>query len=448
MRGLLSQATCPATREWHARQPRALIGQSLKAALSGSRFLRDVGVLTGGTVFAQGLAVIALPILTRLYSPSDFNLLAVYSSLIGLMGVAASLRFNVAVALPERDEIAMDLLRLAMLSSSALAVLVGIMVFLMPDRLIDLLGNPGFEPYLWMVPVGLFLASAYDAAQYWSTRKKQFVLITKTRVTRAVGGIGCQVGLSGVAPSAWGLIFGQMVYGGLGLLGILGSIWRHDRDFFRRFNPARLLRTARDYRRYPLISVPEALLNTTANELPVILIAAAAVGPEAGFLMLALRVLGLPMAMVGSSVGQVFLAEAPTRLLDGTIRSFTRETMWRLAKAGALPLLLIGVTAPVILPIVFGSEWTRTGELVAWLTPWFMFQFVSSPVSMVLHVTGHLFTAMCIQLCGVLLRIGGVVLALQFAPSVVTEVFAVLSALFYASIIPVILWALQRVDVR
>jgi O-antigen/teichoic acid export membrane protein len=143
-----------------------LIGQSLKAALSGSRFLRDVGVLTGGTVLAQGLAVIALPILTQLYSPSDFNRLAVYSSLIGLMGVAASLRFNVAVALPERDENAMDLLRLAMLSSSALAVLVGIVVFLMPDRALDLLGNPGFEPYLWMVPVGLFLASAYGAVQY------------------------------------------------------------------------------------------------------------------------------------------------------------------------------------------------------------------------------------------------------------------------------------------
>lgn len=399
-------------------------------------------------MFAQGLAVIAMPILTRLYSPADFNLLAIYTSLIGLMAVAASLRFNVAIALPERDDIAMDLLRLAMLSTSMFALVVGILVCVMPGKLVVILGNPGFEPYLWMVPVGLFLASGYDAAQYWSTRKKQFLLITKTRVTRAVGGVGCQFGLSGASPSAWGLIFGQMVYGGLGLVGILASIWRHDGGLFRRSDGARLLQTARDYRRYPLVSVPEALLNTAANELPVILIAAAAAGPEAGFLMLALRVLGLPMAMVGSSVAQVFLAEAPSRLLDGTIQSFTRETMWRLAKAGALPLLLIGTSAPAVLPIVFGSEWSRTGELVAWLTPWFMFQFVSSPVSMVLHVTGHLFTAMCIQLFGLVLRVGGVVLALKFAPAAVTEVFAVLSALFYASIIPVILAALRRAVVH
>jgi O-antigen/teichoic acid export membrane protein len=405
-------------------------------------------VLTGGTFFAQGLAVIALPVLTRLYSPSDFNLLAIYSSLIGLMAVAASLRFNVAVALPERDEVAMDLLRLSMLSAAVLATLVGIVVWLIPGKLVEMLGSPGFEPYLWMLPVGLFLASAYDAAQYWATRRKQFVLITKTRLTRAVGGVGCQLSLSGVTPSAWGLIFGQMVYGGLGLVGILASIWRQEGALFRRLDTARLVQTAKDYRRYPLVSVPEALMNTAANELPVILIATAAVGPEAGFLMLSLRVLGLPMALVGSSVGQVFLAEAPSRFLDGTIQSFTQKTMWRLAKVGAVPLLLIGAAAPAILPIVFGSEWSRTGELVAWLTPWFVFQFVSSPVSMVLHVTGQLLTAMCIQLFGLILRVGGVVLALRFSPAAVTEVFAVLSAVFYASIIPIILWRLHRASGR
>ena len=77
-----------------------------------------------------------------------------------------------------------------------------------------------------------------------------------------------------------------------------------------------------------------------------------------------------------------------------------------------------------------------------------MLQSVSSPVSMVLHVTDHLTTVMSIQPGGVLLRVGGIVLTLRFAASAVTEVFAVLSALFYVSIIPVILWALRRADVR
>lgn len=419
-----------------------MIIKSIRKAVRKNRFLKDVGVLTSGTLVAQGLAVLALPLLTRLYSPEDFDLLAIYTSLLGMLAVAASLRFNIAVALPEREEIAMDLLKLALFSSSALSLLVAAIVGLYPDMVTSWLGRADFHAYLWMVPLGLFLASGYDSVQYWATRQRRFALITKTRISRAVGGVGSQVGFSGVVPSAWGLIFGQMLYGGLGLVGLFVSIWRNDRRQLLQFDFRRLSRTAREYRRYPFVSVPEAIMNTAANELPIILIAAAAAGPEAGFLMLALRVLGLPMAMIGSSVSQVFLAEAPARQLDGTLRAFTIETMCRLGKIGSAPLLVVGVLAPVLVPTLFGAQWSRTGELISWLTPWFIFQFVSSPVSVVLHVIGKLPTAMFIQVVGAIVRIGGVMWALDTVPGQVAEVYAILSALFYATIIPVILRAL------
>jgi hypothetical protein len=57
-------------------------------------------------------------------------------------------------------------------------------------------------------------------------------------------------------------------------------------------------------------------------------------------------------------------------------------------------------------------------------------------------------TAMCIQIFGRLVRVGKSVLALRFAPAAVTELFAVLNGIFFASIIPVILWGLRRAAVR
>ena len=47
--------------------------------------MRKVSVLAMGTVFAQGLAVIALPVLTRIYEPEDFNILAVYVAVLGVL---------------------------------------------------------------------------------------------------------------------------------------------------------------------------------------------------------------------------------------------------------------------------------------------------------------------------------------------------------------------------
>ncbi|MFH4122330.1 translocase, partial [Acinetobacter baumannii] len=60
-------------------------------------FLKAVSVLVGGTAFAQGLAIIALPFITRLYSPSDFSIFAVYASILGILTVASCLRFEIAI---------------------------------------------------------------------------------------------------------------------------------------------------------------------------------------------------------------------------------------------------------------------------------------------------------------------------------------------------------------
>lgn len=405
--------------------------QALVQLLPAGSFARNVGVLTGGTAFAQGLAVLALPVLTRLYSPEDFALLAVYVAIIGIAGVVAGLRYNIAIPLPEDDADGMALLAAALASTAAISALLALPVLLAPAETAALLGQPGLEPYLWMVPAGVLLASAYNALQYWASRKQRFGLVTRTRMTRAVGGIGTQAGIGAVAASPFGLIFGHMLYGGLGVASLLRNLLRQDRPVLARVSAARIAGQARVFRRFPIFSVPEALFNTAGVQLPVILIAAIAAGPEAGFLMLAMRVMGLPMALIGSSVSQVFIAAAPAKLRDGTLAAFTRRTMWTLFRTGAPPIVAVGVLSPMLFPLVFGEEWARAGWLVAWMTPWFVLQFVASPVSVVLHVTGRVSLAMTLQALGLVLRVGAVLAMAAFAPGWMVEVYALSGAVFY-----------------
>ncbi|MFB9149857.1 lipopolysaccharide biosynthesis protein [Roseovarius ramblicola] len=414
-----------------------MIRAALARWLPAGSFARNVGVLTGGTAFAQGLAVLALPLLTRLYSPEDFALLAVYVAIIGIATVVSCLRYNIAIPLPEDDADGMALLAVALIAATVISGLLAVPVLLAPARTAALLGQPGLAPYLWMVPLGVFLASAYNALQYWASRNKRFGLVTRTRMTRAVGGIGTQAAIGAAAPSPLGLLFGHMLYGGLGVIGLARDLWRRDRPILRRTDGARIVGIASVFRRFPMWSVPEALFNTAGVQVPVILIAAAAAGPEAGFLMLAMRVMGLPMGLVGSSVSQVFLAEAPARLRDGTLAAFTRSTMWTLFRTGAPPLVAVGALSPLLFPLVFGAEWARAGWLVAWMTPWFVLQFVASPVSMVLHVTGRVALAMGLQALGLLLRVGPVLAVATVAPDRLSEVYALTGAVFYGGY----LWA-------
>jgi O-antigen/teichoic acid export membrane protein len=84
------------------------------AALARNRLVRSVGVLVGGTAFAHAITAATLPIVTRLYTPADFSVLAVFASLLSIVSVAACLRFDVAIPIPEHDAEAVNLLALAL----------------------------------------------------------------------------------------------------------------------------------------------------------------------------------------------------------------------------------------------------------------------------------------------------------------------------------------------
>ncbi len=69
--------------------------------LPRSGFARSVSILAGGAALAQAAAIATSPILTRIYKPADFGALQVFISLMGLVLVAASGRYEVALLLPD-----------------------------------------------------------------------------------------------------------------------------------------------------------------------------------------------------------------------------------------------------------------------------------------------------------------------------------------------------------
>ena len=71
--------------------------------LPAAGFARSTMTLASGTAIAQLLLVLAMPVLTRLYTPADYGALAVYSSTLTVLLVLASLRYEVAIPLPENE---------------------------------------------------------------------------------------------------------------------------------------------------------------------------------------------------------------------------------------------------------------------------------------------------------------------------------------------------------
>ena len=77
-----------------------------------SSFSRNVATLASGTIIAQAIPVAISPILTRLYTPDDFGILALLMSIVAVFSSVVTAKYDLALLLPKKDDEALKVLML------------------------------------------------------------------------------------------------------------------------------------------------------------------------------------------------------------------------------------------------------------------------------------------------------------------------------------------------
>ena len=395
--------------------------------LRGGVFGRSVTILAGGTSIAQALALLALPFLTRIYTPDDFGLLGSFAALLSMVSIIAALRYEVAIPLPEEDSSAFNLVVLSMLCvafiSCITAVVVGALYFLPSIGPI----NSDLKSVLWLLPVGVALTGLYSTFQYWAVRKKAYSHISRTRIEQSVGGIVTQIVLGLLGVGGVGLVFGQVVINAAGFFGLFRRAFKEASLEIKKISRITLKESAYKYRRFPFYSSIESFSNLAGFQLPLIFIAFYAGERELGFLLLIIRVLQGPMSLVGGAITQVYYGHAAEKAHLGELVVFTRQVLLKLFLIGVLPMLGIALLSPFLTPIIFGANWARAGDLAVIMVPSFFLQFMSAPVSTALYILDKQVVAMFFQIFGFAFRLCSVLLFTDYA----VIAYAASSAIFY-----------------
>jgi O-antigen/teichoic acid export membrane protein len=383
--------------------------------------------------------ILALPVLTRLYTPEEFGFLGVFASALAIIGVVACLRFEIAIPIPTRVGDAANLLALSLLATVLIAAVATIAATMLSQKIISATGADALLDYIWLWAVGILLFGWYNGFQYWATRKKRFKSIAKSKIYQGLGGVVSQVGFGvlGVAPA--GLLIGYVINISAGVVSLGREAIRQDWRELGLISISRMRDAFFEYQRFPKYSSLEALLNGIGMQFPMILVAALAGVAEAGFLLLVMRIVGTPMGMIGASVGQVYLSRAPDAHRSGTVDVLTLDVLVKLIKSGIGPLVFLGIISEPAFVLLFGDAWGRAGEMLPWLMPWFVLQFLSSPISPIMQVMGLQKAMAGIVFLGLLLRIGGVILGIEIAPSRVSEFLGLGAMIYYAVLFSVVL---------
>lgn len=347
--------------------------------------LKSVAVVLRGSIAAQLIAILVLPILTRTLSSEAFGEVQLFQAILAVLLVVVTLRFDVALLNAEEGDEARAVLRLCLLANFLVAGLVAVAI-----AAAMLLHWPAFAmrvPFsLWLLPIGLLIAGIGQSFTYLATRQADFAPSSNSKIMQSVGYAATALGIGATAPSSITLILADIA-GRVAQTAFLG-FWaiRRAADLFRSVPRQKIMAAAIRYREFPLVSIPGGLLNAAGSALAPLLVFVIYGAATTGQFGIADRSLGLPVGLVVLATSQVYSAQFSRawRARSGDIRRQFWQLIGVMFALGIVPFAVVMAIGPTLFAFVFGAQWETAGQYARIMAPVYLAAFTMGPVNMTL----------------------------------------------------------------
>ncbi len=347
-----------------------------------SEFSRNVLTLMTGTSIAQAIPIAITPILTRIYTPEDFGVFALYMSVATLISVVATGGYEHAIMLPEKDEDAINIVVISIIISFLISFITFLIVWIFNSEITLFLGNFEISNWLYLIPITVLLTGIYQSFNYLSSRKKQYKRLSTNRIIQSTTTASANIGMGFGGFGGSGLIVGGVIGQGVATA-ILGKMTlREDRDIFRVISKSKIVILLKRYIDFLKFSTFSSLLNSLSFNLFSILLSKVFSVSLLGFYSLVYRVLTLPSTLVGNSISQVYFQEATRqKRVYGNNKSIFIATLKKLFIISSLIYFPMYFYIEDLITFVFGSDWYISGEIAYILIPLMFIRFISSILS-------------------------------------------------------------------
>jgi len=353
-------------------------------------FLKNVLVIATGTAGGQFVLLITSPFLTRIYSPEDFGVFAIYTSVLSVLVVIVSLRYNLAILVAKTYRAAIELFTISIIITILMSLGVLILLMSFGGVILEFFNLDVPTYYFFLLPISLFFLGIYQVFTQLAIRNENFKVIAKTKFV--------QSSILGISQLLYGFLFKS--FGGLGLLigdstgrfsgnvTMIKTLSKKDFNLMKKIKVRSLVKTAKSYIKFPLYSSFSGLLNNGVLQMPPLILAIMFTQNVVGLFALTQRVVGVPMKMIGQSIAEVYLGECAklSRENPKLLLKLFKNISKRLFLIAIIPFAIVLVGAQEIFAIIFGMEWREAGYYIQLLSVMYLIQFIVFPLSQTLEI--------------------------------------------------------------
>ena len=389
--------------------------------------LKGITALLGGSASSQVITLMAAPILTRLYEPKHFGDYAVFFACLSILSVGITARYELAIPVATDTSQAINLA----IAGFSITVLIAATILIL-NYTLHAIPSMGFQFPVILLAGCLLIAGALQTVSYLAVRMRLFGPLAATRMVTGIGTNGTQLAAPSFFAGSVGLVLGNLIGPALGASLLTSRVLAHLKGEEWRLSKMRILRTAWDYRRFPLFSFPSGIVNALSANVPALLFVKFFGAEVTGYYAIAARVTQAPIQLIGSAIGQVFMADAVEAKKSNGLHSLVEDTYRLLANISFILLIPFGILAPEIFQVIFGEQWKISGEYASYCIPWVFLVLSGSPLSTLPNILGYQRGELIFQTSLLLARVTAVVATSGFTSKVAVLVFAMISAICWA----------------
>jgi len=352
--------------------------------LRESSLVKNTFVLTSGTIAAQLIPILMQPILRRIFEAEDFGIYSIYLSIIGIVTVITSFRYENAIVLPKNESLSVNVFALSFFINAAFNVLLLMMIIIFCPFFRDLLKLTNSQALLlYLIPLSVFLFGIYQIINFWLIRQKAFRSSAINKISRRGAEAIGQFSFGYLLKFQFGLIWGDVIGNAANVISGFRQLKKTSFNI-KVISKRKMKFAAVKFQDFPKFNLITNLLSAASFFLPTLFINKIYSKAVVGYFDLSKQVLALPLALVSLSISQVLLQNISSKYNNRlSIRNELNYLLMLLGGISILEITVIVLWGPSIFSFVFGDIWRISGEYSQIMVFSYALSFIAAPFSAV-----------------------------------------------------------------